>query len=104
MPPILSGNEYEDMATNTREYTWYMMCVTTPENVAAGGSAYIEGLVDNIVAVFDADATLQGTANAGLFPTLLDTPGVIIPPDSSTSYVVFFLSIKAKVTVPAAVQ
>ncbi len=26
-------SEYEDMATNLREYTWYVMVVTTPDNI-----------------------------------------------------------------------
>jgi len=104
IPPILSGNQYEDQANNTREYTWYLMCVTTSENIDKDDPTYMEGLVDSIVALFDMDATLQGTANAGLYPTLLDAPGIINPPDSSTSYIVFFISFKARVLVKAGVQ
>lgn len=104
VPPVLSGNDLTDQADNEHEYTWYLMCVTTPENLPQNDPTYIEGLVDNIVALFDMDVTLQGTANAGLYPTLLDSPGVVNPPGSTASYVVFFISFKAKVIVPAGVQ
>ena len=102
VPPTLSGNDLDDTGTNIHEYTWTLACVTTPENVTE--SDYLEGLVDSIVAVFDSDVTLQGTANAGLYPTLLDAPGIVNPPGSSASYVVFFVTFKARATVPAAAK
>jgi hypothetical protein len=102
--PRLSQNDFEDQATNNHEYTWTLMCVTTPENLPKNDPAYLSGLVDNVVALFDMDVTLQGTANAGLYPTLLEDPGIINPPGSTSTYVVFFIQFKAKVIVPAGVQ
>ena len=104
VPPVLSGNDFEDQANNTHEYTWYLMCVTTPENLPKDDPTYIEGLVDSVVALFDMDVTLHGTANAGLYPTLLDSPGIVNPPGSQATYIVFYVSFKAKVIVPAGVK
>jgi hypothetical protein len=102
IPPIISCNEFEDQANNLREYTWYVMVVTTPENMPANNPIYIEGLVDSVVALFDMDATLQGTANAGIYPTVIAPPGPVI--SNSVTYVVFYCTFKARVLCPAAVQ
>jgi hypothetical protein len=102
IPPTVSQSEYYDVATNLREYTWYVMVVTTPENLSASDPTYLEGLIDKTLQVFDNDVTLQGMANGGVQPAILDPPG---PVSSNTvTYVVFYITLKAKVLVPAAVQ
>lgn len=102
IPPVISGNEFEDQATNNREYTWYVMVVTTPDNIPTTDPTYIEGLVDNVVGVFDLDATLQGTANAAVYPTIIEPPGPVN--SGSVTYVVFYVQFKARVVVPAGVK
>ena len=102
IPPVVSDTSFEDSATNLREYTWYIMVVTTPDNIPTSDPAYIEGLVDNVCAVFDEDTTLQGTANGAVYPTLIDPPGPVN--SGTTTYVIFYLSFKARVVVPAGVK
>lgn len=102
LPPMLSNTKFIDQATNEREYTWYVNLVTTPENLSSTDPTYLEGLIDQICALFDQDATLQGTANAAVFPTLVETPGPIS--SKSTTYVVATISFKARVTVSAATK
>jgi hypothetical protein len=102
LPPVVTGMEFEDSANNNREYTWYINVVTTADNLPKNDPLYLEGLVDSVVALFDMDATLQGTADAGLYPCILESPGVIS--SNSVTYVVFTVSLKARVTVPAGVQ
>jgi hypothetical protein len=102
IPPTVSTSEYEDTATNTRQYTWYIMVVTTPENLPANSPTYLEGLVDNVLNVFDLDCTLQGTAVAAVMPAILEPPGPIS--SGSTTYVVFSVRLVAKALVPAAVK
>src|SRR5580698_9356981 len=65
IPPTVSASEYEDFATNLREYTWYVMIVTTPENLSSTDPTYLESLIDNTLQAFDSDVTLQGMANGG---------------------------------------
>lgn len=102
LPPTLTGNKYEDQATNTREYTWYVTLVTTPENLPTTDPTYLEGLIDQVIALFDEDATLQGTANAGLYPTLVEPPGPVS--SNSITYVVATISFKARTTVTAGIK
>jgi hypothetical protein len=101
-PPILSSADYEDQQNNLREYTWYIMVVTTPENMPLTDPTYLAGLVDNVCTVFDMDATLQGTANGAVLPAVLEPPGPIS--SKSITYVLFTLQMKAKQLVPAGVQ
>ena len=102
IPPILKASNFEDQATNLREYTWYVMIVTTPDNIPKTDPTYLAGLEDNVCAVFDLDCTLQGTANGAVFPAVLEPPGPVN--FNSVTYVVFYISFSAKVIVPAAVQ
>ena len=102
IPPVLSSADYEDQQNNEREYTWYVMVVTTPENLPSTDPTYLAGLVDNLCAVFDMDATLQGTANGAVLPAVLEPPGPVS--SNSVTYVVFTIQIKAKQLVPAGVQ
>jgi len=102
IPPTLNSSEFEDQANNLREYTWYIMVVTTPENMPSSDPTYLAGLVDNVCAVFDADATLQGTANGAVMPAILEPPGPIS--SNSVTYVVFYVTFKARQLVPAGVQ
>lgn len=102
IPPVVSDTSFEDTATNLREYTWYIMVVTTPDNIPSNDPTYIEGLVDNVCAVFDGDATLQGTANGAVYPTIIEPPGPVN--SGSTTYVVFYLQFKSRVLVPAGIQ
>ena len=102
IPPTVSNSEYYDTATNLRDYTWYIMVVTTPDNIPSTDPAYLEGLIDNLLQVFDNDVTLQGMAVGGVQPAVLEAPG---PVNSGTNtYIVFYVTIKAKQLVPAAVQ
>lgn len=102
IPPTVGASEYYDTATNLREYTWYVMVVTTPDNLPPNDPTYLEGLVDNVLQVFDNDVTMQGMAVGGVSPAVLEPPG---PVNSGTvTYVVFYLQLKAKQLVPAAVQ
>lgn len=102
IPPIVSDTQFEDQANNLREYTWYVMVVTTPDNIPSNDPTYIEGLVDNLCAAFDADATLQGTANAAVYPTLIEPPGPVN--SGTTTYVVFYLQFKARTLVPSGIK
>lgn len=78
------------------------MVVTTPDNIPSTDPAYLEGLIDNLLQVFDNDVTLQGMAVGGVQPAVLEAPG---PVNSGTNtYIVFYVTIKAKQLVPAAVQ
>jgi hypothetical protein len=102
IPPTVSTSEYEDTATNLRTYTWYIMVVTTPDNMPTTDPTYLEGLVDAVLNVFDLDCTLQGTADGAVMPAVLEPPGPVA--SNSVTYVVFYLSLKAKALVPAAVK
>ena len=101
LPPVVSGNEFEDTAHNTMEYTWYIMVVTTAANLPSDPT-YLASLEDQIINVFNMDATLQGTSNAAVYPTLVDAPGPVS--SNSVTYVAFVISLKARVVVPAGVQ
>jgi hypothetical protein len=102
IPPTVSQSQYEDVATNLREYTWYVLLVTTPTNLSTTDPTYLEGLIDNVLQVFDNDVTLHGYANGGLQPAVLDPPGPVS--SGSVTYVVTTVTLKAKVVTPAAVQ
>jgi hypothetical protein len=102
IPPVMTDDQFEDQASNTREYTWYVMVVTTPDNIPKNDPTYLEGLMDGIVAVFDMDATLQGTANAAVYPISIESPGPVN--SNSVTYVVFYCTFKARVLVQAGVQ
>lgn len=102
IPPTVSQSEYEDVATNLREYTWYIMIVTTPENLPKNDPTYLEGLIDNVLQVFDNDATLQGMAVGGVQPAILDPPGPVS--SNSVTYVTAYVQLKVKALVPAATQ
>lgn len=102
IPPIISGNEYEDSGNNTLEYTWYIMVVTTPSNLPKDDPTYLAGLEDQLIAVFNIDVTLQGTANAAVYPAIVQAPG---PVDfNGATYIVFYISLKARAVVPSGVQ
>ena len=100
--PPSSTSEYEDTATNLREYTWYIMVVTTPDNLPKTDPTYLEGLVDAVLNVFDLDCTLQGTAIGAVMPAVLEPPGPVT--SNSVTYVCFYLTLKARALVPAAVK
>lgn len=102
LPPLVSGSVYEDVATNTREYAWYIMIADLPTNVASGGDTYIENLMDAVLNAFDLDCTLQGTSNGATSPAILEPPGIVSA--NSISYMTFYVTIKAKVIVPAGVK
>jgi hypothetical protein len=102
IPPTVSQSEYYDVATNLREYTWYVMVITTTENLSASDPTYLESLIDNVLQVFDNDVTLQGMAIGGVNPAILDPPGPVS--SGSVTYVCFYITLKAKTLVPAAVQ
>ena len=102
IPPTVSQSEYYDVATNLREYTWYVMVLTTPENLPKADPTYLEGLMDSVLQVFDNDVTLQGMADGGVQPAILDPPGPVS--NGSVTYVTMYITLKAKVLVPAAVQ
>ena len=102
LPPTLTSTTFEDTANNVREYTWYVTLVTTPENLSSSDPTYLEGLIDQVCALFDADATLQGTANAAVYPTLVEPPGPIS--SNSVTYVVATISFKARTSVPAGIK
>jgi len=102
IPPAVTTSAYEDVANNLREYTWYIMVVTKPENLPSNDPQYLEGLIDSILNVFDLDCTLQGTAVGAVDPAVLEPPGAIS--SNSVTYVIFTIVLKAKALVPAAVQ
>lgn len=102
LPPILASTKFEDQQNNVREYTWYLNLVTTPANMPLNDPTYLEGLIDQVCALFDQDATLQGTANAGVYPTLVEPPGPVS--SNNITYVVATISFKARTTVPAAIK
>src|SRR6185437_13329526 len=102
IPPTVSASEYYDVATNLREYTWYIMVVTTPDNMPANDPTYLEGLIDNVLAAFDGDATLQGTSVGGVQPAVLEPPGPVN--SNGLTFTAFYVTIKAKALVTAALQ
>ena len=102
IPPIASASAYEDVANNLREYTWYIMVVTTPGNLPPNDPTYLEGLMDAILNVFDLDCTLQGMAVGGVQPAVLEPPGPVN--NGTLTYIVFYVKLTAKALVPAAVQ
>jgi hypothetical protein len=96
------SSDYEDTATNLREYEWLILVVTTPENMPKNNPTYLEFLVDSVLGELDGDVTLQGSANGGVAATTLAPPG---PVNSSTlTYSGFYVIIKAKQIVPAGVR
>jgi hypothetical protein len=102
IPPTVGQSEYYDTVTNLREYTWYVMLVTTPDNLPKTDPTYLEGLIDNVLQVFDSDVTLQGMAVGGVNPAILDPPGPVS--SGSVTYVTAYITLKARTLVPAAVQ
>src|ERR1700733_1134564 len=54
------SSDYEDTATNLREYEWLLLVVTTPDNIPTNDPTYLEYLVDSVLGQFDGDVTLQG--------------------------------------------
>jgi hypothetical protein len=102
IPPTVSQSEYYDVATNLREYTWYVMVVTTPDNLPSTDPTYLEGLVDAVLNIFDQDVTLQGMSIGGVQPAVLEPPGPVS--SNSVTYVLFYVTLKAKTLVTAAVQ
>src|ERR1700733_3708561 len=102
IPPTVGQSQYEDVATNLREYTWYVMVVTTPDNLPKNDPTYLEGLMDAVLQVFDNDVTLQGMAVGGVNPAILDPPGPVS--SNNVTFVTMYITIKAKALVPAAVQ
>lgn len=102
IPPILKTADYEDTATNLRQYQWWVMVVTTADNIPKSDPTYIAGLEDSVAAVFDTDSTLGGTAIAGLFPAVVEPPGPVV--NGAVTYIAFYIQLTAQTIVPAAVQ
>jgi hypothetical protein len=102
IPPTVGASEYLDTATNVREYTWYVMIITTPDNLPSTDPTYLESLIDQTLQVFDNDVTLQGSSVGGVSPAILEPPGPVS--SNAITYVVFYVTLKAKVVVPAEVQ
>lgn len=102
IPPSILTSEYEDQSNNVRDYLWYIMIVCTPEAVAGPENTYLEGLMDAILNKFDLDCTLGGTSIAAVQPAVVESPG----PTSfgEASYVTFYVTLKARQLVPAAVS
>src|SRR5690348_12011017 len=65
-PPTVRKSDFEDQATNAREYEWTISVVDKSENVQgafkSGNTHYLEDLIDAVLNVFDLDCTLQGSA------------------------------------------
>jgi hypothetical protein len=102
LPPMVSTSAYEDVVTNLREYTWYILIADLPEHVSAGGDGYLEDLMDAVLNVFDLDCTLQGTAIGAVMPAVQEPPGIIS--GNNITYATFYVTFKAKQLVPAAVK
>jgi len=102
IPPTVSSSEMYDTTTNLREYTFWVAFVTKPENIPSDDPTYLERLMDSVMDVFDTDVTLRGSAPGGSGPAILEPPGVVATP--AASYTVFFVTIKARVLVEAAVH
>lgn len=102
IPPTVNTSEYLDTVTNLREYTWYVMLITTPDNLPTTDPTYLESLIDQTLQVFDNDVTLQGSSNGGVQPAILDPPGPVS--SNSVTYVVAYIKLTARVVVPAGVK
>ena len=102
IPPTVSSSEMYDTTTNLREYTFWVAFVTKPENVPTDDPTYLERLMDGVMDVFDLDVTLRGSAPGGSGPAIIEPPGIVSTP--AAAYTVFFVTIKAKVLVEAAVH
>lgn len=96
------SSDYEDTATNLREYEWLILVVTTPDNIPKNNPSYLEYLIDSVLGAIDGDFTLQGMANGGVAATTLAPPGPVN--SSALTYSGFYVIVKAKQIVPIAVQ
>jgi hypothetical protein len=101
-PPTITTSEYEDNVSNVREYTWNILIVTTTDNLPSTDPTYLEGLVDAVLNVFDLDCTLQGSSVAAVMPAVLEPPGPVS--SNSITYVTFYVTLKARALVNAAVK
>ncbi|HVB33716.1 MAG TPA: hypothetical protein VNJ52_05000 [Patescibacteria group bacterium] len=100
IPPTVSTSEYEDTATNLREYTWFVMVVMRPEDLTS--STFLEGVMDAVLNVFDQDVTLKGASDGGVLPAVIEPPGPVS--SGSVTYVVFYITLKARTLVTAGTQ
>lgn len=100
--PDVSTSDYEDVANNLREYTWLVLVVTTPENMTTSDPTYLEYLIDSVLNQFDNDVTLQGKANGGVLAATLAPPGPVSK--NNLAFVAYYVTLKARVLVPASAQ
>lgn len=96
------GSDYLDVATNLREYEWLILVVMNPDNMPKNDPTYLEYLVDSVLGAFDQDFTMQGYANGGVSAATLAPPGPVN--SANLTYSGFYVIIKAKQIVPAAVK
>jgi hypothetical protein len=98
--PTVNASEYEDTATNLREYTWFIMVVMRPEDLT--NNTVMEGVMDAVLDVLDGDATLKGYSSGGVLPATIEPPGPVS--SGSVTYAVFFVTLKARTLVTAGTQ
>ena len=101
LPPTISTSDYEDTATNLRTYTWNVLVVTQPSRLSGQNSTSLEALLDGVLNEFDLDVTLRGTAME-MMPAVVEPPGPVS--NNAITYVVFYITLKAKQLVPAGVN
>jgi hypothetical protein len=100
LPPTVENSEYYDTATNLRVYTFWIAVVTKPE-LAQKDPTHLEGLMDAVMNVFDQDVTLQGSSVGGVEPAVIQAPGPVN--SSGVTYVLFYVTLRAKQLVTAGV-
>ena len=93
IPPLVPEAQYEDTASNIRQYNWTIIVVQLPENLA---TTPFETTMDAVFAVFDQDFTLGGSAVGGALPAITDVGPIAF---SGKTYATFYLTIKAKALV-----
>jgi hypothetical protein len=101
LPPTVENSEYYDTATNLRVYTFWVAIVTKPEFVEKDPTL-LEGLMDAVMNAFDQDVTLQGSSVGGVEPAVIQAPGPVS--SSGVTYVLFYITLRAKQLVTAAVK
>ena len=73
IPPIVTDIRIRRHGHNLREYTWYIMVVTTPETFPDRSDLSCRTRWITCSSVFDLDCTLQGTAIGAVMPAVART-------------------------------
>lgn len=90
-PPSLETSEWIDNKTSRREYVFAIMFIMKAENITSASD--VEDLMEVIMNTLENEITLNGTANAGIFPST-SRPEAYSHGDKT--YIVFDIIIRAR--------